>query len=79
MEHLMKIIQGYQEKNNTTTRMMAEMKKMFEENFQNLEKENSLLKEQVTKKYKTTNVRDEETYVGKSKKEEDERKYMMNE
>ena len=30
MEQLMKIIQGYEEKSNMTTRIMEEMKKMFD-------------------------------------------------
>ena len=38
MEQLMKIIQGYEENNNATTGMMAEMKNMFDEKLQNLEK-----------------------------------------
>ena len=52
MEQLLKIIQGYEEKTSATLGMVAEMK-IFEEKLKNLEKENSLLKEQVTKKDKT--------------------------
>ena len=48
--------------NNATTGMMAEMKKIFDEKIQNLVKENSLLKEQVTKKEKTENVQSEGTH-----------------
>ena len=43
-------IQGYEEMKNATSRMVAKMKKMFEEKFNDLEKENSLFKEQVIKK-----------------------------
>ena len=48
--------------------MITEMDKMFEEKLQSLEKANSLLKEQSTKREKTKNARDEETQIGKIKK-----------
>ena len=32
-DQLVKMIQGYEEKNNVTTEMMIEMKKMFDEKF----------------------------------------------
>ena len=43
------MIQGYEEKNNATTEMMIEMKKMFEEKLQTLEMENNVLKEKARK------------------------------
>ena len=46
---------------------------------QNLEKENSLLKEQVTKKDKTKNVRSEEKLVDKNKKGKEGRKQKFDE
>ena len=39
VDQLAKIIQGYEEKNNATTEMMIEMRKMFDENLQALKKE----------------------------------------
>ena len=42
---LAKMIRGYEEKNNATAEMMMEMKKMFDEKLQTLEKENNDLKE----------------------------------
>ena len=77
MEQLMGIIQRYQEKNNATLGMMPEMKKMFEEKFNDLEKENNLLKEQFFKD-KTEHEQDEETQANKSKKEEEGDKHKMN-
>ena len=70
----MKIIQSNEVKNNATSGMVTEMKKMFDEKLQNLEKENSLLKEQVIKKDKTENVQSEETLVDKYKKDKEGRK-----
>ena len=49
MELLMGIIQSYHEKTNATSTMMNEMKKMFEEKFNDLEKEKNLLKKQFVK------------------------------
>ena len=64
----MKIIQGYEKKNNSSIGMMAEMKKMFEEKLQNMEKENDMLKEKTKKKDKKKITRSEETIVEKGKK-----------
>ena len=44
MNQLAKMIQGYEEKNNATTEMMIEMKKMFKEKLRTLEMENNVLK-----------------------------------
>ena len=49
MNQLAKMIQGYEEKNNATTEMMGEMKKMFEEKMRALEIENNILKEKAGK------------------------------
>ena len=37
------MIQGYEEKNNAIAEMMMEMRKMFDEKFQALERENDVL------------------------------------
>ena len=39
VDQLAKMIQWYEEKNNVTTEMMMEMRKMFDEKFQALAKE----------------------------------------
>ena len=49
MNQLAKMIQGYKEKNNATTEMMIEIKKMFKEKMQALEMENNILKEKARK------------------------------
>ena len=49
LNQLAKMIQGYEEKNNATTEMMIEMKKMFEEKMRTLEMENNVLKEKAGK------------------------------
>jgi len=43
------MIQGYEEKNNATVEIMMEMKKMFDEKLQALERENKTLKEKPGK------------------------------
>ena len=43
------MIQGYKEKNNATTETMMEIKRMFDEKLQALERENDALKERVKK------------------------------
>ena len=45
VDQLAKMIQGYEEKNKATTKMMMEMTRMFDEKFQALEKENNALKQ----------------------------------
>ena len=47
IDQLAKMIQGYEEKNNAATEMMMEMKRMFDEKLQALEKENNVLKEKA--------------------------------
>ena len=49
VDQLAKMIQGYEEKNNATIEMMMEMRKMFNEKFQALEKENNVLKQKLGK------------------------------
>ena len=75
----MKIVQVYKEKNNATSRMVAEMKNIFEKKLQNLEKENILLKEQVTKKDKIENMLIEETLANKGKKSREGMKHKTDE
>ena len=41
------MIQGYEEKNNATVEMMNDMRKMFDEKLQALERENEDLKEKA--------------------------------
>ena len=77
MEQLMGIIQGYMERTNVTLGMVVEMKKMFEEKQKELEKKNTLLKDQMTKKDKIDHEQDKETQI-KVKKEEEDRKHKMN-
>ena len=77
MEQLMEIIQGYEEKANATSGMVADMKRMFEEKLENMEKENNLLKEQFTKKDKIKRSREEETIFDESNKEEGDGKCKM--
>ena len=48
-DQLAKMIQGYEEKNNATVEMMMEMRKMFKEKVQALEKENNTLKQNFGK------------------------------
>ena len=50
MDQLAKMIQGYEEKNNATTEMIKDMRKMFDEKLQALEEENKVLKEKANKK-----------------------------
>ena len=50
MDQLAKMIQGYEEKNNATTEMIKDMRKMFGEKLQALEEENKVLKEKANKK-----------------------------
>ena len=45
IDQLAKMIQGYEEKNNATVEMMNDMRKMFDEKPQALERENKVLKE----------------------------------
>ena len=45
VDQLAKMIQGYEEKNKATAEMMMEMRRMFDEKFQALEKENNALKQ----------------------------------
>ena len=47
IDQLAKMIQGYEEKNNATAEMMMEMKKMFDEKLQSIERENNALKEKA--------------------------------
>ena len=47
INQLAKMIQGQKEKNNATTVMMIEMKRMFDEKLQALERENNVLKEKA--------------------------------
>ena len=49
MDQLAKMIKGYEEKNNTTTEMMKDTRKVFKEKLQALEKENKVLKEKANK------------------------------
>ena len=53
MKQLIKVIQGYEEKNNATAGMMNEMKKIVDEKLQALEKENNSLKEKTNVKDRT--------------------------
>ena len=58
--------------------MVVEMKNMFDEKLQNLEKENNRLKEQVTKKDKIENEKSKENLTYKNKKDgEEESKNLM--
>ena len=68
MEQLMKIVQGYEEKNNATTGMMAEMKKMFEEKLQTLEKENDMLKKRPTRKIRHKRLEVKTQLLGRARK-----------
>ena len=70
MEQLMKIIQGYEEQNSATVGMMNQMKRIFDEKLQALEKDNNIMKERTNKKGRTKNARSEETSVGRGKKAE---------
>ena len=60
MQQLIGIIQGYEEKISTTLGMVVHKKQMFEENLENLEKENNLLKEKFAK-----NTTTKTTFLGK--------------
>ena len=74
----MKIVQGYEEKNNVTTGMIAKRKKMFEEKLQILEKENDMMKEKTNKKEKTKVTRSEDIVTRKSKKIKGEKWHKVN-
>ena len=58
IDQLAKMIQGYKEKNNATTKMMMEMKKMFDEKFQALERENDALKKKAERSTQSKTERD---------------------
>ena len=53
MDQLAKMIQGYEKKNNVTTKMMNDMWIMFDEKLQALERENNILKEKTNFKNRT--------------------------
>ena len=63
------MIQGYEEKNNATTEMMIEMKKMFEEKMQALEMENNILKEKARKSVYSRTERNSMSQSRKTKNE----------
>ena len=63
------MIQGYEEKNNATTEMMGEMKKMFEEKTRALEIENNILKE---KSGRSVYLRTERNSMSQSRKTKNE-------
>lgn len=67
MEQLAKMIQGYEEKNNPTAEMMNNMRKMFDEKLQALERENKVLKEKA-------NFKSRMEYSNKEKSSNDQRK-----
>ena len=69
MNQLAKMIQGYEEKNNATTEMMVEMKKMFEEKMQALEMENNILKEKAGKSVYSRTKRNSLSQSRKTKNE----------
>ena len=69
MNQLVKMIQGYEEKNNATTEMMGEMKKMFEEKMQALEMENNILKEKAGKSVYSRTERNSMSQSRKTKNE----------
>ena len=59
--------------------MMTEMKKMFDEKLQTLEKESNVLKEKTNKKDKKEYTLSEETLASRNKKSEGGRKHKLNE
>ena len=63
------MIQGYEEKNNATTEMMIEMKKMFEEKIRALEMENNILKEKARKSIYSRTERNSMSQSRKTKNE----------
>ena len=71
----MKIVQGYKEKNNATTGMMAKMKKMLDEKLQYLERENKILEDRTNNKDIMENARSEETFASRKKKAEEGKKH----
>ena len=63
------MIQGYEEKNNATTEIMIEMKRMFGEKLQALEKANNVLKEKVGRSEQS---KTERNLVNQSRKTKEE-------
>ena len=74
VDQLAKMIQGYEENNNTTAEMMMEMRKMFDEKFQALEKENNALKQKARKSGQSKTERDS---ISQSRKTREESKVKI--
>ena len=62
------MIQGYEEKNNANAEMMNEMKLIFDEKLQVLERENNILKERTNLKEKIEYMNGEKSSVNIRKK-----------
>ncbi len=63
------MIQGYEEKNNATAKMMMEMKRMSNEKLQALEKENNVLKEKAGRSQQSKTERNSVSQSKKTKEE----------
>ena len=71
MDQLAKMIKGYEEKNNTTTEMMKDTRKVFKEKLQALEKENKVLKEKANKTEYSNSEKSLTNQSGKTEKEKE--------
>ena len=69
INQLAKMIQGYEEKNNATAEMMMEIKRMFDEKLQTLEKENNFLREKAERSEQSKTERNLFSQSKKTKEE----------
>ena len=69
IDQLAKMIQGYEEKNNATAEMMMEMKKVFDEKSQALERYNDALKQKAGRSTQSKTERDSSSQSRKTKEE----------
>ena len=77
VDKLAKMIQGYEEKNNATAEMMMEMRKMFDEKFQALEKENNALKQKARKSGQSKTERDSISQSRKTREESEIKQWTV--
>ena len=63
------MIQGYEEKNNATSQIMMEMKRMFDDKLQALERENNALKEKAGKSEQSKTERNSISQSKRTKEE----------
>ena len=79
IDQLAKMIQGYKKKINATIKMMIDMRKMFDEKLQVLERENKGLKEKANFKKRIEYTKDEKSSPDQKKGIEEERRTKTSE